>query len=118
MADANAINKALPTGALVGNSDAQTLTNKVIDASNNTISNVDLAADVTGNLPVTNLNAGTSASASTFWRGDGTWATPAGGFADFDAGGDSGVNQTVNSGDVLDIVGDTGITTTVSKVLT
>ena len=59
--------------SLAGTPDYITLSGQVL-----TRNAVDLAADVTGNLPVTNLNSGTGAGATTFWRGDGTWVTPSG----------------------------------------
>lgn len=84
----------LPAGFLVGTTDTQVLTNKVIDGANNTL-NVRLNADVSGNLPVGNLAGGSGASGLTFWRGDGTWATPVAGGS---PGGSTGAIQYNDAG--------------------
>lgn len=56
------------------NKPISTLTQTALNSKSNT-GHTHTFSDITGNIPISKFNAGSGASSTTVWRGDGTWAT-------------------------------------------
>ena len=109
------------TGTLIKDS-GETIADVIADAvtaAEAAIIPVDLASEVTGNLAVSHLNGGSGAGSTTFWRGDGTWAVPAG-TGDVTHTGTLTANKAVigNGGADITVSAATGVAHLASGVLT
>ena len=103
------------TGAVTINSTDQfTGTVTSVATSSGTFVDVTGGTFTTSGTITGDLSATGTASASTFLRGDNTWATPSGSYTSWTLSGDSGSNQAIADGNTVDIAGGTGISTVAS----
>ena len=79
--------------------------------------------EATGTSPITStgdlsfeLSASGTPSASTYLRGDNTWATVPGGYTSFTLGADTGTSNAIVDADIVDIAGTDGISSVIATV--
>lgn len=62
------------TTTVIGNQLGGNTTAAINDSGTGTVRALNIPATTAGNITVQNLNSGTGATSSTYWRGDGTWS--------------------------------------------
>ena len=117
MATANDSTSAAST-AWVNLQGYSTTAGVVTSLSGSTGANITTAITGTAAVPIVGatLNATGTASASTYLRGDNSWATVPGGYTSFTLRADDNNTNAIVDGDIVDIAGGTGLSSVLATV--
>ncbi len=89
---------------------------ETVTTTDGTFINLTPNAATDGAVTVTaDFSATGTPSAVTFLRGDNVWATPAGAYSNWTARADSGTDQAISDGEIVDFAGGLGVVTTVAS---